>query len=83
MMDEIKKMLSGRVDFDTPVKVKATPHTPIVMIYAVEKTPAGDVLIQIVDEVRPLSESDKMVVVSVYQRLKLLEYQKQCTNPQT
>ena len=82
-MDEIKKMVNGRVYFDTPIKVKATPHTPLIVIHGVEKTPAGDVYVQLADEIKPLNKDEKMLVVSVYQRLKLIEFQKQCTNQQT
>lgn len=73
-MDEIKSMVNGGISFDTPVKVKATPHSPLVIIHGIEKSPAGDIYIRLADGNFKLEETDKnysMVAASILQRLKL------------
>lgn len=76
-LTEILSHLSEPVKFDTPVTVKATPHTLPVRIYGLEKTSAGEVMVQISDgSFHKLEETDKnydMVAGSLLQRLRLNE----------
>ena len=74
-LQEILSHLSEPVQFDTPVTIKATPHSFPVIIYSLEKTSAGEVMVQINDgSFHKLEEKDKnyeMVSASLLQRLKL------------
>jgi hypothetical protein len=75
-LTEILSHLKEPVNFDTPVTIKATPHTSPVRIYALEKTNDGEIMVQIHDgSFHKLEETDKnydMVSNSILQRLKIL-----------
>jgi len=76
-LTEILSHLSVPVNFDTPVTIKATPHTLPVIIYALEKTSEGEVMVQINDgSFHKLEETDRnydMISNSLLQRLRLNE----------
>ena len=74
-IQEILSHLSDPVQFDTPVTIKATPHSNVVRVYGLEKTSEGEVMVQINDgSFHKLEEKDRnydMVAGSLLQRLKL------------
>ena len=76
-LTEILSHLKEPVQFDTPVTIKATPHSNVVWVYGLEKTEAGEVMVQINDgSFHKLEETDKnyeMVSNSLLQRLRLNE----------
>ena len=76
-IEEILSHLSTPVSFDTPVTIKATPHSNVVRVYGLEKTESGEVMVQINDgSFHKLEETDKnyeMVSASLLQRLRLNE----------
>lgn len=76
-IQEILSHLSEPVKFDTPVTIKATPHSNVVRIYGLEKTSEGEVMVQINDgSFHKLEEKDRnydMVAGSLLQRLKILK----------
>lgn len=76
-IEEILSHLKEPVKFDTPVTIKATPHSNVVQVYGLEKTSEGEVMVQINDgSFHKLEEKDKnyeMVSNSLLQRLRLNE----------
>ena len=76
-LQEILSHLSDPVNFDTPVIIKATPHSLPVIVYSLEKTSAGEVMVRINDgSFHKLEEKDRnydMVAGSLLQRLRLNE----------
>lgn len=76
-IEEILSHLSTPVSFDTPVTIKATPHSNIVRVYSLEKTEAGEIMVQINDgSFHKLEETDmnyEMVAGSILQRLKIMK----------
>ena len=74
-IEEILSHLNKPVQFDTPVTIKATPHSNVVRVYVLEKTSEGEVMVQINDgSFHKLEETDKnyeMVAGSILQRLKI------------
>lgn len=76
-LQEILSHLSEPVKFDTPVTIKATPHSNVVRVYGLEKTNEGEVMVQINDgSFHKLEETDRnydMVSNSILQRLRLNE----------
>jgi hypothetical protein len=72
---EILSHLSEPVKFDTPITVKATPHSFPVRIYSLERTEAGEVMVQVSDgSFHKLEEKDQnydMVANSILQRLRI------------
>ena len=76
-LSEILSHLSAPVKFDTPVTIKATPHSFPVRVYSLEKTDEGEVMVQINDgSFHKLEEKDLnygMVSNSLLQRLRLNE----------
>ena len=76
-LQEILSHLSDPVNFDTPVTIKATPHSNVVRVYGLEKTSEGEVMVQINDgSFHKLEEKDRnydMVAGSLLQRLKLMK----------
>jgi len=77
-MSKLTEILShAPVKFDTPVTIKATPHSNCVRVYGIEKTDNGEVWIRINDgSFHKLEEKDKnyeMVANSILQRLKILK----------
>lgn len=76
-IEEILSHLSTPVSFDTPVTIKATPHSNCVRVYGLEKTEAGEVMVQINDgSFHKLEETDmnyEMVAGSILQRLKIMK----------
>jgi len=76
-LTEILSHLKEPVKFDTPVIIKATPHSFPVRIYSLEKTNEGEVMVQINDgSFHKLEEKDQnydMVAGSILQRLKIMK----------
>lgn len=76
-IQEILSHLNEPVQFDTPVTIKATPHSNVVRVYGLEKTSEGEVMVQINDgSFHKLEEKDlnyEMVAGSILQRLKIMK----------
>lgn len=75
-MNKLTEILSHLpVKFDTPVTIKPTPHSECIRVYSLEKTDAGEVMVQIQDgSFHKLEETDRnydMVANSLLQRLRL------------
>jgi hypothetical protein len=72
---EILSHLSEPVKFDTPITIKATPHSFPVRIYSLERTEVGEVMVQVSDgSFHRLEEKDQnydMVANSILQRLRI------------
>jgi hypothetical protein len=79
-LTEILSHLKEPVKFDTPVIIKATPHSFAVYVYSLEKTDEGEVMVQINDgSFHKLEEKDRnydMVANSLLQRLKILNHER-------
>ena len=77
-LDQIKELIQGnQIKFESPIKVKATPHSNLVMIYEIFITDKGFVYLRLSDGIfHHLEAKDhnfEIVANSILQRLKILK----------
>lgn len=79
-MTKIQKIiskLSEPIILDTPIKIKPTPHSNVIMIYELQKSDEDEIMIRVSDgNFYKLEEKDfnfDMVSRSILQRLRYLK----------
>ncbi len=78
-IEEIIKLAGEEIKFDTPVKIKPTPHSELIGVYEI-KTRDNEVWLRIHEGTfAQLEEKDRnydMVANSLLQRLKILNHER-------
>jgi hypothetical protein len=76
---DIKDMVKGPVDFETPICAKRTPHDSMILIHRVELSPEGDIWLTTGEGTFQLEETDRnadIMITSVRQRLWWMKHEK-------